>query len=116
MEKEKKITIAIPAEDVEYVKSLRIYNVKISLQSLCDTNVQEKKLPMEFFKDKRLEILRIFIRNIPIGFFKDERLKIIHVLVIELESWENAEKTTAEELFRLVNRLIKLFPPAIKII
>lgn len=26
----KKITFAIPAEDVEYVESIRVYNVKIS--------------------------------------------------------------------------------------
>jgi len=32
MGKEKKITIAIPAENVEYVEAVRIYNIKVPLR------------------------------------------------------------------------------------
>jgi len=36
MEKKDEIIFAVPAEDVEYVESLRIYNVKIKKYQILD--------------------------------------------------------------------------------
>jgi len=51
MKGENKITIAIPAEDVEYVESLRIYNVKVSMQFFRNTILEEIKEHIDFLSE-----------------------------------------------------------------
>ena len=51
MKEEKKLIIAIPAEDVEYVESLRIYNVKVSMQFSRNTILEEVKEHIDFLSE-----------------------------------------------------------------
>jgi len=50
-------------------------------------------------------------KKIPKRFFKNKRLEIIRVLISELEGWESAKKPTSEDLFRLVDRLASILTP-----
>ena len=50
-------------------------------------------------------------KKIPKRFFKNKRLEIIRVLIDELQCWESAEKPTNEEMFRLVDRLERILTP-----
>ena len=48
------------------------------------------------------------VKKINNRFFKDDKLEIGRLIISELETWEDAKKPTAEEFYRLVDRLYGL--------